>query len=265
MNAEAVCHPAAMSGAVTPAKAAVRRFWEGKPCGSVHGSAPEGSPQFFDQVECRRYELEPFIPSYAEFASAHAQRVLEIGVGLGTDLVQFARAGAIVTGVDLTERSVSLVRRRLEVEGLDGEVLVADAEGLPFPDAAFDVVYSWGVLHHTPDPGAAIREAVRVLRPGGRLCVMLYARHSWVAYGLWVRHALLRARPSRSLAWVLAHHMESEGTRAYTPTETRSLFGDLDDLSVEHVGTPYDRRVAGPLARLTGRWLGWFLVVRGQR
>src|SRR2546425_890045 len=82
------------------------------------------------------------------------------------------------------------------------------AARLPFDDGTFDRVYSWGVLHHTPDTARAVREAVRVLAPGGRLCVMLYARHSWVAYGLWVKHALLTGRPSRSLADVLARHME---------------------------------------------------------
>jgi hypothetical protein len=103
------------------------------------------------------------------------------------------------------------------------------------------------------------------VKPGGRVCVMLYARHSWVAFGLWLRYALLRGRPWLSLADVVAGHMESVGTRAFTRAELRELFGGLSELQVEHVGTPYDRRVAGPLARLTGRRLGWFLVVTGRR
>jgi SAM-dependent methyltransferase len=190
--------------------------------------------------------------------------VLEVGVGLGTDLVRFARAGAHVTGVDLTEHAVALARRRLELEGLPGDVSVVDAEALPFPDGAFDRVYSWGVLHHTPDTARAVSEALRVLRPGGRLCAMLYARRSWVAYALWTRHALLRGRPRRSLADVLTAHMESEGTKAFTPAELKGLFAGLEDLRIDRVLTPYDRRVAGPLTRLTGRRLGWFLVVRGR-
>jgi ubiquinone/menaquinone biosynthesis C-methylase UbiE len=189
--------------------------------------------------------------------------VLEVGVGLGTDFTRFARAGAKVTGVDLTERSIELVRERLATEQLEGDLMVADAEALPFESGSFDVVYSWGVLHHTPRTEQAIREVLRVVKPGGRVCVMLYARHSWVAFGLWVRHALLRGRPWLSLADVVAGHMESVGTRAFTRAELRTLFGELTELQVEHVGTPYDRRVAGPLARLTGRRLGWFMVATG--
>jgi len=166
--------------------------------------------------------------------------------------------------VDLTEHSIELVRRRLELEGLQADLQQADAERLPFNDASFDIVYSWGVLHHTPDSDKAIAEARRVLKPGGRLCVMLYARYSWVALGLWGRNALLKGRPWRSLRDVIASHVESTGTRAYTRKELRKRFAGLEDLRVEHVGTPYDRRVAGPLATITGARFGWFLVVRGR-
>jgi SAM-dependent methyltransferase len=246
-------------------KRRVRAFWERTPCGSIHADAPEGTRDYFEQVERRRYELEPFIARYAEFAGSCGQHVLEIGVGLGTDLVQFARSGAHVTGVDLTEHAVTLVRRRLELEGLSGDVRVADAEKLPFEDGSFDLVYSWGVLHHTPDTRSAAAEALRVLRPGGKLCVMLYGRYSWVAFGLWVRFAFLRGRPWTSLSDLLAEHMESEGTKGFTRRELEELFDGLDDLVIQHVGTAYDRRIAGPLVRVTGRLLGWFVVIRGTK
>jgi SAM-dependent methyltransferase len=190
--------------------------------------------------------------------------LLEIGVGVGTDFVRFARAGAVVTGVDLTEHAVALTRRRLELEGLSGELFVADAEQLPFSDASFDRVYSWGVLHHTPNTGQAVREAVRVLAPDGRLTLMLYNRISWVAFGLWVRRALLRGRPWLSLRYVLARDLESDGTKAYTRSEARAMFAGLADLRVDVVATPYDRSMAGPLGRLAPRRLGWLLVISGR-
>jgi SAM-dependent methyltransferase len=246
-------------------KRTIQDYWERKPCGSKHASAPEGDPEYFAQVEKRRYELEPFIATYADFAGSRGKRVLEIGVGLGTDFMRFARAGANVTGVDLTQHSIDLVTRRLALEGLDGEVRVADAEALPFEDNSFDRVYSWGVLMVTPDTPRAVAEALRVLRPGGELCAMVYSRRSWVAFGLWARYALIVGKPWRSLADVVAHHMESPGMKAYTGPEVRALFAGLEDLRLERVGTPYDRRVAGPLARLTGRRLGWFMVVRGHK
>lgn len=242
-------------------KREVRAFWEERPCGSRHGAGSEGSEAYFAQVERRREELEPFIASFADFDGARGEDVLEIGVGLGTDFVRFGRAGARLTGVDLTERAISLVRRRLQHEGLSADLRVADAESLPFADDRFDVVYSWGVIHHTPRPERAIEEALRVLKPEGRACIMLYARHSWVAAALWIRHALLRGRPLRSLSDVVASQMESTGTKAYTVREIERLFRSWHDVRVDQVVTAYDRRVAPGVAMLTRRF-GWFLVVR---
>jgi ubiquinone/menaquinone biosynthesis C-methylase UbiE len=249
---------------VTDTKEEVRRFWNRTPCGSWDATAPEGTREYFNQIEARRYELEPFIRRYAEFESTRGHSVLEIGVGLGTDHVQFARAGADLHGVDLTARSIELVERRLGLEGLRSELQVADAESLPYPDASFDIVYSWGVLHHTPDTPKAISEAMRVLRPGGRICVMVYSRHAWVPYGLWARHGPLSRRPFRSLSDVLYHQMESLGTKGYTKREARRIFRETgaEDLRLEKVLTPYDIEYAGGLARLTGRQLGLFMVIR---
>src|SRR5829696_3757817 len=132
----------------TPAPSHLKRrvqdFWNRAPCGAKHAAAPEGSREFFQEVERKRYALEPYIPTFAEFEQARGERVLEVGVGLGTDLARFARAGAAVTGIDFSAHSVELARRRLELEGFDGKVLVADAEALPFEDDWFDRVYSWG-------------------------------------------------------------------------------------------------------------------------
>ena len=249
----------------TDTKEQVRSFWSRTPCGSWDASAPEGTPEYYAQIEARRYELEPFIRDYAGFQETRGDRVLEIGVGLGTDHIQFARAGADLHGVDLTERGIELVRRRLELEGLTSQLEVADAEQLPFDSGSFDYVYSWGVLHHTPDTPRAIAEALRVLRPGGRICVMIYSRHAWVSYGLWVRHGPLSRRPFRPVSDVLYHHMESRGTKGYTKREARRMFGPMREVRIDKVATPYDVEYAGGLARLTGPWLGFFMVIRGVK
>ena len=253
-----------MSAGSKGAKEAVRGFWEARPCGGAHASAEPGSAAYFAEVEAARDRLEPFIPAFAEFERWRGRRVLEVGVGLGTDFVRFARAGADLHGVDLTEAAVDLVRQRLAQEGLEASVRVADAERLPFDDASFDLVYSWGVLHHTPDPPAAVAEVRRLVRPGGEARVMLYARRSWVALGLWGRYGLLRGRPWRSLTDVVADHMESPGTRAYTDAELHDLFAAFGDVRLEHFVTPYDRRVARGLAGARGGRYGWFVGIRAR-
>src|SRR5438067_7562889 len=192
-------------------KERVRAFWQEHPCGTKFADAEVGSRRFFEAVEEHRYRTEWHIPAAAGFDEAKGLRVLEIGCGLGTDGARFARAGALYTGVDLTEAAVSLARRRFELEGLAGEFRVADAEALEFEDESFDLVYSHGVLHHTPDARAAVGEVRRVLAPGGRAVVMLYHRDS---YNYRVNIRCLRrvgARLLRTGAGVsLAHRLTGE-------------------------------------------------------
>ena len=172
-------------------KERVREFWQQHPCGTKFSDAEMGSREFFERVEAHRYEKEWHIPSAADFNGAGGLQVLEIGCGLGTDGAQFARAGAHYTGVDLTEAAIDLARRRFDLSGLKGEFQVSDAENLDFADDTFDLVYSHGVLHHTPDIEAAVHEIHRVLKPGGRAMVMLYHRGSY-NYRIGIR-ALRRA------------------------------------------------------------------------
>jgi SAM-dependent methyltransferase len=242
-------------------KSDVRLHWDADPCGARLAEAPRGSPAFFAQVEAARYALEPFIPEFADFERWSGRDVLEVGTGLGTDFVRFGRAGARLTGIDLTTAAVDLVGRRLELEGLSADVRVGDAEALPFANASFDLVYSWGVLHHTPDTRQALAEVRRVLRSDGEARIMLYSRRSWVAAGVWLRYGLARGRPWNSISELLAAHMESPGTKAYTQRELEELFREFTDVRLTRFTTPYDRRVGGPLVKLLGPRLGWFVGI----
>ncbi len=168
-----------MSQANANLKDRVRAFWQENPCGTKFADAAPGTRRFYELVEEHRYTKEWHIPIAADFTSAGGLKVLEIGCGLGTDGAQFAQAGADYTGVDLTEAAVDLAKRRFELFKVPGNFRTADAENLDFAENSFDLVYSHGVLHHTPDTAGAVNEIHRVLRPGGRAMVMLYHRDSF--------------------------------------------------------------------------------------
>jgi SAM-dependent methyltransferase len=207
-------------------KLRVKQHWESEVCGSRYGTEAAGDRRkFFEEIDRTRYQLEPALPGFAEFEKARGKRVLEVGLGTGADFSRWVRAGAVASGRDLTQASVDLVRERLELGGLDADVAVGDAEDLrEFPDNSFDIFYSWGVLHHTPDPERAFAEAFRVLKPGGQLKVMLYHFPSAGAFLVWLAHGPLRLRwqgPRQSVE----EHYESPGTKMYTTREARALVG----------------------------------------
>ena len=187
-----------MSDGNAKLKERVRLFWEEHPCGTKFADANPGTRRFYELVEQHRYQKEWHIPDAADFAGAGGLKVLELGCGLGTDGAQFARAGADYTGIDLTQAAVDLTRRRFELFDLKGTFAIGDAENLDFPNDSFDVVYSHGVLHHTPDIARAVGEIHRVLRPGGRAVVMLYHRGS---YNYRVNISLLRRAGVHLLRW----------------------------------------------------------------
>lgn len=161
----------------------VLSYWDRRPCNIRHSTREVGTREYFDEVEARKYFVEPHIPAFAGFERWHDKSVLEIGCGLGTDAVNFARAGARYTGVDLSPVSLGLARTRFGVYGLTGEFFCSNGEELSkdLPAGSFDLVYSFGVIHHTPRPRAVIESARRVIRDGGELRIMLYARQSWKA------------------------------------------------------------------------------------
>ncbi len=155
----------------------VRRFWDENPCGS-NLSTEENRKRYFIEVESTRYQTERHIPEVARFQEFHDRDILEIGCGIATDGLQFAKHGARYTGIDLSPASVAIATERFGLYQLEGRLEVANAEKLAFPDESFDHVYSFGVIHHSPDTQAIVREIYRVLRAGGSFCIMVYNRSS---------------------------------------------------------------------------------------
>lgn len=245
----------------------VRTFWESEPCGTYQAitkGIPAWTREWFEAVENHRYHYEPFIHAVAQFPRHHGKTLLEIGVGAGTDHLQWARAGLEVHGVDLTQAAIDTTAKRFELYGFQTHLQRLDAETLPFPDASFDLVYSWGVIHHSENPAGIIAEARRVLKPGGSFIGMLYGRRSVVAWKLWIRHGLLKGRPWRSLRDVVWHHMESVGTKAYTEAEIRDLFGEFAKVETIPWLTPYDRWPRW-LSRFYPDDWGWFIGLRCRK
>jgi SAM-dependent methyltransferase len=159
----------------------VQSYWNRRPCNIRHSTKPIGSKEYFDDVEARKYMVEPHIPAFAEFEKWRGRKVLEIGCGIGTDAANFARAGARYFATELSEESLALARRRFEVFGLQGQFAAGNAEELTsyIAERDFDLIYSFGVIHHTVQPGRAIAEARKAIARDGEFRVMLYAKDSW--------------------------------------------------------------------------------------
>ena len=247
----------------------VRRYWNAEACGTARcivDEREELSREWFECIEDHRYSLEPFIHAVAQFTRHRGKTILEVGVGAGTDHLQWARAGAVCYGVDLTDRAIETTKAHLALYDCHSVLQRVDAEELPFPDDYFDVVYSWGVIHHSVHPDRIIREIRRVLKPKGTFIGMMYARRSLVAFKLWVKYALLAGRPWRSWADCLAHHMESPGTKAYTVAELKRLWVEFSMLECRQLLTPYDCNRFPVLMRrwFPDRW-GWFISIKAGK
>lgn len=160
----------------------VRAFWNVEACGTHLVDAVPGTQEFYEQYRRVRFESEWHIPLYIPFSEGRGKSVLEIGCGNGADGVLWAENGADYTGVDLTQAALDATRKHFETLGLRGTFQRENAEALSFPDESFDIVYSYGVLHHTQYPERAFAEVYRVLKPAGRAIIMLYHRNSFNYY-----------------------------------------------------------------------------------
>jgi SAM-dependent methyltransferase len=264
-------------------KESVRNFWNDASCGE-RLQLPSLDRAGFEHQARERYRLEPYIEPFAEFQKWRGHKVLEIGVGLGADHHRFVDAGADTFGIDLTPRAIEMCGLRLKSFGLRSDLRVADAENLPFGDQTFDLVWSWGVIHHSPDTVAAIREIRRVLRPGGTVKVMIYHTWSMVGLMLWARYGLLRGRPLTTLKEIYSRYLESPGTKAFTRGEALELFSTFEDVHIETILTHGDLLSSGAGQRHEGAFLtnarrlwprrlisllfpqmGLFMLIQGRR
>ena len=204
----------------------IQKFWNNASCGEVYAVGTETN--YYESQREVRYKYESYIHEFAKFHEGSGRHVLEIGIGMGADHVEWAKSDPVrLCGIDLTERAVEQTRKRLAIYGLASDIQVADAEHLPFPDASFDIVYSWGVLHHSPDTMQCFREVHRVLKPGGTARIMVYHKFSIVGYMLWLRYAFFSGRPFTSLREIYSSQLESPGTKAYSKTQINRMLSSF--------------------------------------
>ena len=159
----------------------VKYFWDQSPCNINHSHKSVGSKKFFDEVEKKKYFVEPHIIKFSEFPKWKGKKVLEIGCGIGTAGINFARYGASYTGLELSNTSLDLSKKRFKIYGYRGEFYLGNAEELSriLPIEIYDLIYSFGVIHHTPRPKKIINEIKKYMNYDSTLKIMLYATNSW--------------------------------------------------------------------------------------
>ena len=215
----------------------IRNYWDRRPCNIRHSSRPIGTREYFNEVEARKYFVEPHIPSFADFPRWTGKKVLEIGCGIGTDTINFACHGAQVTAVDLSENSLKIARRRVDVFSLNDKVTFyqCDAEELTraVPVDQYDLIYAFGTIHHTLHPEKVIGQLHQYARPGTVVKIMVYHRYSWKV--LWIMLAYGHGK-FWQVDKLVARHSEAQSgcpiTHTYSPAELRRLLREFDNINI---------------------------------
>ena len=247
----------------------VRSFWDSRPCNIRHSSEPVGTKKYFDEVEARKYFVEPHLPGFAKFKSWKGKRVLEIGCGIGTDAVNFAREGAIYTGVELSKESLILAKQRFETFGLVGNFLEGNAEEIDnlLEGQKYDLIYSFGVLHHTPSLSRALKGIRALSGPDTVFKLMVYAEDSWknamikagldqpeAQYGCPIANTYTRSQISEELM--------TQGFKTTSITQDHIFPYKVEEYKkYEYIKEPWFEAMPDKEFRALETQLGWHLLV----
>jgi ubiquinone/menaquinone biosynthesis C-methylase UbiE len=237
----------------------VHDFWNSHVNNEYYTSEQRASAAYFDEIESRRYAWHYHLRELFDSLRGSSGKLLEIGCGIGVDSIQLAKCGFDVTAVDLTENALAVAKDYAKLRGVEIDFQLANAEQLPFEDDTFDVVYSFGVLHHTPDIEASVREVHRVLKPGGKAYIMLYHRDS-IVNGVHRAFRLPYESPKDK-----DDHCPVVYT--YSRRSIRRLFGDFANVTVEadYPFTfgfgPVATKTPLPVRRVLGKAVGWHLML----
>ncbi len=226
----------------------VKKYWDDRPCNIRHSKEPVGTRNYFNEVEYKKYKVEPHISGFADFNKWKDKKVLEIGCGLGTETINFARAGARVVAVDMSEKSLELAKKRAEVFGLSDKITFyqGNAEELDkfIPAQKFDLIWSFGVIHHTPNPENVIECIKKYLSPSSELRMMVYNKFSWKVFWILFKYGKFKFW---DIDKFIAQNSEAQTgcpiTYTYTNKSVQKLLKGfvIDNIKIEHI-FPYKIR-----------------------
>lgn len=250
---------------------AIKDYWNTRPCNIRHSNKQLGTKEYFDEVERRRYFNEPHNFKFAEFHRWKNLRVLEIGCGIGTDAVNFARAGADYTGIDISEQSIELAKKRFDVYGLRGKFIRCNAESIDTvlnSNEKFDLIYSYGVIHHSPQPQAIVDILPNFLKKDSTVKVMLYAKNSWK--NILINGGLEQPEAQSNCPQAIT----------YTVDEVKHMFRTFSEVEViqdfifkyntekyinkEYVVEPWFKSMPDEMFKLLEKNLGWHLLINAK-
>jgi SAM-dependent methyltransferase len=249
----------------------VKNFWDSRPCNINHSKKELGSREYFDEVERKKLFVEPNILDFSQFEQYRGLRVLEVGCGIGTAAINFARHGADYTGFELSEKSLAMAQRRFEVYGFPGRFYQGNAETLDqyLPAGQYDLIYSWGVIHHSPEPKKIIEQIKNYLAPNGTFKLMLYAKNSWKSFMIDAGFDQPEAQYGCPVAYT------------YSEDDIRDLLGDAFEIvsmtqdhifpyqiepykQGQYIKQPWFENMPVQVFRVLEKRLGWHLMITAK-